>query len=296
MKHYWAKVVAPSEEIGISLTTNLRSKCRFKINECYFTTYKAAFNEFYDCDFFRIDLITQNDRKNAERIMNRAIDLLSYITNAPYELDELEEDSNINITPININSRKIENLKEINDQYKSIRRKKELLENTLRMYSLALKYDMLLGDCEESFFILFRIIEKIAKDEFRIEKESIDIRKSDMRTIIKRIIEKSYGIKMTSEKLDSFAGKLSNKLFNDVFSEVYSIIAWFCRKKNIKYDENVLSKAVSIRNRLAHGEYVHIDSWSEEYNLVRYLANMCIRKKFFRNIQHWYLKVDISSY
>ncbi len=36
---------------------------RFKLNECYFTTYKAAFNEFYDCDFFRIDLITQKDRE-----------------------------------------------------------------------------------------------------------------------------------------------------------------------------------------------------------------------------------------
>lgn len=296
MKHYWANVIVPSEGIGISLTTNLRSKCRFKLNECYFTTYKAVFNEFYDCDFFRIDLITQKDRKNAERIMKRAIDLLSYTVNVPYELDELKEDSNVNITPINVCNKKIENLKEINDQYNRIRGKKELLENTLRMYSLALKYDMLLEDYEESFFILFRIIEKIAKDEFKIEGKSIDIRKSDMRTIIKRIIENSYGIKMTSEKLDGFAGKLSNKLFNDVFSEVYSIIAWFCKKKNIKYDENVLSKAVSIRNRLAHGEYVHIDSWSEEYDLVRYLANMCIRKKFFQNIQHWYLKADISSY
>ncbi len=26
MKHYWAKVIVPSEEIGISLITNLRSK------------------------------------------------------------------------------------------------------------------------------------------------------------------------------------------------------------------------------------------------------------------------------
>ena len=84
MKHYWAKVIVPSEEIGISLITNLRSKCRFKLNECYFTTYKAAFNEFYDCDFFRIDLITQKDRENAERIIKRAIDLLSYIVGATY--------------------------------------------------------------------------------------------------------------------------------------------------------------------------------------------------------------------
>lgn len=294
MKHYWAKVIVPSEEIGISLITNLRSKCRFKLNECYFTTYKAAFNEFYDCDFFRIDLITQKDRENAERIMKRAIDLLSYIVGAPYELDELKEDSNVNITPINASNKKIENLKEINDQYNRIKGKKELLENTLRMYSLALKYDMLLGDCEESFFVLFGIIEKIAKDEFRIEGKSIDIRKNDMRTTVKKIIENSYGIKMTSEKLDSFAGKLSNKLFDDVFAEVYSTIAWFCKRRNIEYDENVLSKAVRIRNKLAHGEYVHIDSWSEEYNLVMYLAGMCIRKKFFRNIRHWYLKVDIS--
>lgn len=65
--------------------------------------------------------------------------------------------------------------------------------------------------------------------------------------------------------------------------------------RGLKYDENILAKAVKIRNKLAHGEYIHIDRKSEEYNLVIELANRCIRKKFFNNVKNCYLEADIVS-
>ena len=298
MKHYRANVVVPNEGNNeISYVIKLKNKCRFELNECYFTMYKSAFDEYSESDYFCIDLVTEKDKKEAENIMRHAIDFLVYITQVPYELEHITEDTNTEIAPIDIgvSRKKILNLKELDCQYKRIRGKKELLQNVLRLYSLALKYIILLEDVEESYFAMFRVIEKIVKDESGIEHATISNGYDDIRNSIKKIAQKSYGIKLTSKKLDAISGTISSELFNNVFSDVYSKIAWFCNKKEIKYDENILAKAVKIRNKLAHGEYIRINRESEEYNLVIELANKCIRKKFFNNIKNCYLEADIES-
>lgn len=298
MTHYRANVIVPNDGNNeFSYVIKLRNKCRFELNGCYFTTHKARLDEFKESDYFCIDLVTEEDKKKAENIMRHAIDFLVYITQVPYELEFMTEDSNRGIMPIAIeaNTQKILKLKELDCQYNRIRRKKVLLENVLRLYAVALKYRVLLEDVEESYFAMFKVIEKIVKDEFKIEHETIPDGYDDINIVIKKTAKKSYGVKLTSERLDSISRTISNELFNTVFSDTYSQIAWFCGKKRIKYDENILAKAVKIRNKLAHGEYIHVDCESEEYNLVIELAHKCIHKKFFNNVKNsCYLEATIE--
>lgn len=298
MKHYWALVEVPNDnENPISFVIKLRSGCRFKLNNCYFTIYKSWYNEFHNSDYFRIDLVIDADEKHAENVMRRSIDLLVYITGVPYELDYLREDIDINIQPINMNmsKEKLSRLALIDAQYNRTRHKKELLENVLRLYSLATKYMILLEDSEEAYFAMFRVIEKIAKDEFGIEHGNVDNGFSVTRSMINNLTQNIYGVKFTSNKLDDLAGNFSATLKDMVFSDIYAKIAWFCGRKNIFFDEGVLSRAVKLRNKHAHGDNVHIDNRSREYDLVLELATKFIYEKFFCNLKHCYLeaKMDI---
>ena len=78
----------------------------------------------------------------------------------------------------------------ISRYYFYTRGKKELLQNVLRLYSLALKYIILLEDVEESYFAMFRVIEKIVKDEFGSEHATISNGYDDIRNSIKKIAKK----------------------------------------------------------------------------------------------------------
>lgn len=82
-------------------------------------------------------------------------------------------------------------------------------------------------------------------------------------------------------------------MWTEVFSDNYSKIAWFCERKNINYDENILSKAVILRNKLAHGENICIDYRSREYDLITKLSYAYIQEKFFYGIKYHCLEADI---
>jgi len=56
-----------------------------------------------DSDFFRIDLVTQEEKEDAENIMRHAVDLLVYVTGVPYEIECLKETFDMQIGPIDIN-------------------------------------------------------------------------------------------------------------------------------------------------------------------------------------------------
>ena len=165
-----------------SFYVQLKNKTRFVLNDCCFIICKELFVPYPDSDSFYVEVI-QCNKKAAEETIKRAVDILIYITGIPYELNELQEDCDTSIQPIDISysREKIERIKSINSQYGKIRSKKELLKNTLRLYALSVKYDLILEDAEEAYFLNFRIIEKIAKDEFAIEKNSINKGKENTR-------------------------------------------------------------------------------------------------------------------
>lgn len=295
-KHYWSYVeVSDDSNNGASFVITLKNKSRFILNGCYFTIYKELFEANPNSDYFIIELVTELARKDAENTMRKAIDFLVYITGVSYELDYLREDSNLTINPIDvcISKEKITRLTSINLQYEKIRKKRELLESVLKLNALATKYALVLEDSEEAYFAWFRVVEKIAKDEYELEHTNIITGYSNIRTMVEKIIHDIYGIKYPSNKLDDLAGKFSAEIKNIVFSDIYSKIAWYCEKKSIPYDENSLLKAVKQRNKLAHGENINIDIDSDEYTLILRLAHRFIYEKFFSKVKKCYLESSI---
>lgn len=293
MRHYWTCIEVPNDQNNeVSFSIRLKNKSRFVLNDCYFTIYKELFEKYPDSDYFHVELVDRCDKKAAKEKIKRAVDLLVYITGIPYELDYVREDDNIIIQPIDISysREKIERISSINLQYGRIRTKRELLENTLRLYALSVKYVSILDDVEDAYFSNFRIIEKIAKDEFSIEKNSINKGHEDIRNMVKKITQEIYGIKVPTNKLDDLSGNLASEMFDTVFSDIYAKIAWFCTRKNIDYEEETLSKAVKIRNALAHGDNVNIIFSSREYKLIAYLSHQFIHEKFFSNIKKCFLE------
>ena len=297
MHHYWTYIEVPNDYSNeVSFFVQLKNGTRFILNDCYFTIYQELFEPQPDSDSFYVELVAQCDKEAAEEKIKRAVELLTYITGIPYELDYLHEDNNICIQPIDINysRKKIERINSINFQYGRIKSKKELLKNTLRLYALSVKYELILDDAEEAYFSQFRIIEKIAKDEFAIEKNSINKGQDNIRDIVKRIIQDNYGIRIPVNKIDDLTGNMVSYVYDMVFSDVYAKIAWFCAKRNIEYEEETLGKAVKIRNALAHGDNIKISDMSKEYKLISRLAHQFIYKKFFNNIKKCYLEAHMK--
>lgn len=295
--------VPNDQDADFSFLIQLKDKCRFILNDCYFTIHKELFVKHPDSDYFDIDLYEQyNDDTEENRIdkakskIQKAVDLLVYITNVPYEMSYIKEDNEILQMPIDTNysRKKIERLNTINSQYGQIQGKRELLENTLRLFALAKKHDFMLEDAEEAYFAYFRIVEKIAKDEFSIECGTINRGNEDIKNMIQKIIAESYKIKLSENKINDLSGNFTKSLFADVFSNIYAKIAWFCARKNIDYNAEELSAAVKIRNALAHGDSVSITTFSKEYKLISELAERFIYQKFFNNIPLCYLESRVS--
>lgn len=297
MHHYWTYIEVPNDHSNeFSFSVEMKNETRFILNDCYFTIYKELFEPYPDSDSFCVELVAQCDKEAAEEKIKRAVELLIYITGVPYELDYLREDDDTFIQPIDISysRKKIERINSINSQYGKIRRKKDLLKNTLRLYALSVKYESILDDAEEAYFSYFRIIEKIAKDEFAIENNSINKGQDNIIDIVKKIIQDSYGIRIPVNKIDDLAGNMVSYVFDMVFSGIYAKIAWFCARSNIEYEEETLGKAVEIRNALAHGDNIKISNMSKEYTLISRLAYQFIYKKFFNNIKKCYLEAHIK--
>lgn len=297
MSHYWTHIEVPNDYSNeFSFSVQLKNGTRFILNDCYFTIHKELFEPYPDSDSFCVELVAQCDKEAAEEKIKRAVELLIYITGVPYELNYLREDDDTFIQPIDISysRKKIERINSINFQYGRIRSKKELLKNTLRLYALSVKYELILDDAEEAYFSCFRIIEKIAKDEFAIEKNSINKGQDNIIDIVKIVIQDSYGIKIPVNKIDDLTGNMVSYVFDMVFSDIYAKIAWFCAKRNIEYEEETLGKAVKIRNALAHGDNIEISNMSKEYILIKQLARQFIYKKFFNKIKTCYLEADMK--
>lgn len=291
MVRYWT-YIRVSDDSEITFVVQLKNRSRFVLNDCYFTIYKELFKRHPDSDYFLVELVGQYDERLAEEKLKRAIELFMYITGVPYEAESLRRSDCIDQDWNNIecSSRKKERIEAIDAQYKRVRKKKDLLINVLKLYAMSLKFASILSDVENAYFSDFRIIEKIVKDEFGIEKNSINKGADDIKSMLNQTIQGKYGIKMAGNKLDKLSGNYSKQIFDEVFSDIYAKIAWYCTRKNIDYDEEILSSAVKIRNKLAHDDNVNIMFDCDEYKLISQLAHEFIHYKFFDNIQKCYLE------
>lgn len=264
----------------------LKENMSFIINDCYFVVKKNHDYGYKESDFLNIAYYSQcKNLSEAKEKIKRTIELFVYMTDIPYDVNSLVMESTENDVPVidmQLSQKKMKKISEINQRYNRIRAKKELLQKVLRMYAIATKEDYLLNENkEDAFFTFFKIIEIIVKDEFSIEKVNIDKGANYTRRYVKQILTNAYGIVTQENRLDDLCGNVGAALFEMVFENIYHKIMWFLKCHNIAGDKDIISKIVSLRNDIAHGEAVYMDNYMQEYHYVINLANKVITAKFF---------------
>lgn len=160
----------------------------------------------------------------------------------------------------------------------------------LQLFAAALKYDFQYNYSDEAFFGYFRIIEKISKDDFEINKVSINKGNQKFKIIIQEILQNNYNVTLSVDKLDNITGIISNNLYEEVFNNVYSKISMCLNNRKIEFDVKKLGEIIHLRNALAHGDIVDMEKHVDELNTVRTITTSLIKFKFFSNVQRVWLE------
>ena len=166
----------------------------------------------------------------------------------------------------------------------------------MQIYSAAIKLECIFGLNEDTYFNLFKVIEVIVKDDFRIEKDNgkLDKGSEKIKEFINHIHKSTYKISIDDETLKKIIGETTSTLFEASFYGINPKISWYLNRNGISMDANLLKRATSLRNDIAHGEYVEILKMTDEYSAVMRLSKMCIWKKFFKEINNLSIQSTIK--
>ena len=261
----------------------LKKNMFFLLAGCYFSLQK----EYGESDSVMIRCFQRNrNREEAVQKVRYAMEYFIFLTGAPYDTNDYLIESTEMTLPyidINLSRKRMLELQVADNAYRRIRKKKELLENALHLYSTAVKLNFLFDEkqCEDAFFAFFKVIEIIVKDDFLIEKNNIERKNDLMQAYVTKILHNIYNIETANEKLLDISGKRGKILFDIVFDGIYHKIIWFSKKHNIKIDCNKLSTIVKVRNAIAHGDKVSFEEYLEEYRYTVFLSRQVILAKFF---------------
>lgn len=268
----------------------LKENMYFQIGECYFLIKKNHDHTFKQSDVLQVSCyLDKKDLEGAEIKVKQAIELFVFMTDIPFTTNcVIKESVDNNIPNVNyqISKKKMLQIQKVNDNYCRIRGKKELLRNVLKLYAAALKQSYLLDDnTEDAFFTFFKIIEIIVQDEFEMEKIRLDNGVSFRRKSIEKMILNSYGIRTQENRLDELCGIVGKCLYKNLFDNIYHKILWFAKEKGMKVDIDIVSNMVSLRNEIAHGEPVSMESHIDEYRYILKLVDKIIDAKFFVGVK-----------
>lgn len=265
----------------------LKENMNFIIGGCYFLIKKNHDYSFIISDKLIISCYSHNkNKKEATEKIRYALEYFIFLTGVPYETNgTVTESIEISLPSVDINLSKIKMLKiqDAENAYQRIRAKKKLLQNSLHLFSTGTRLNYLFNeiDCEDAFFTFFKIIENIVKDDFSIEKANISRGTSLTQEYLSSILNNSYNIQTTTERLLDICGKIENIIFDTVFDGIYHKIIWFSKKHNIAIDCNILSKIVNMRNKIAHGDKIVFEQCINEYKYTIDLTHKIILAKFF---------------
>ena len=257
----------------------LMPNTEFEILKCRYTYIKKAGLDSY----FLISYYTQEDNLNkAEKIIKDSLNLIIFLTNVPFSSEGIRK-CEVNLIPNIRNNRSAKKVKAIallNEELSQIRKKRGMFENCMKLYATGVQFLYTDSFLEESFMCFFKIVEIIAKDEYRLSNNRNCKRNS--KSIILNMLPKvlsCYGVMYPENKLDELAGEISNKIYTKVFDEIYAKIAWTCTHYGIRYDFKMLKEMVKSRNTFAHGENANMDL--DKCGKVLDLAKKFVKKKFF---------------
>lgn len=286
-------LVNDNYSIGISL----KSGITFKFQDCYCRFRRTVMKDSGDVwERMIVSYYTdiKCDEKSTQKI-RRCLDLLSFIFLIPFHYDAIQcEEVNVIEETVSSNTdKKIIQLQEISDKVDRFRKSKNRFFDVLAIFKKGIQYGFMDGFIEEAYLYYFKSIENIAKEYFAKEaKDKLDINKEELENILLKIFEKNFGIIYSDNKIKDIAGVMKRKLINISSEDIYSKISFFCNKNKIRIDYNLLGRAVSLRNKIAHEDNVNIDNYNEEYSFILILSREIIAKKYFGKN---YKKVHIKS-
>lgn len=287
------------EELGgdeFALGLSLKSGIAFKFQECY-----CSFKRVVDgADIFERLTVSHyinniEEKESSEIKIKRCLDLLSFIFYIPLpniygdckECEVIEELDSI------CSNNKIEKLNEIDSIVNRFRRTKDRFFDVLEIFRKGMRYNFMLDFQEEAYLYYFKAIENVVKDYFDKEgKDKLSVNDDKVKAFLKSIFSKELNVVYSDSKLEDLVGKFKRLLIKSCSEDVYSKISFFCNKNNIKVDYNLLGKAVTLRNKIAHEENVNIQEFTDEYKLILLLSRDVIAKKYFGES---YKKIAIES-
>lgn len=294
MIKFYGEVTVPQRDndYGVSYRVKLKHNAGFWLTDCYLCMSKNSEDEFIESDSFVISYFAKDDdKKFAEQKIIKAMNLLVYLTRIPYELENISkiECDTLPNSNVVISKRKTEMIDKVNETYSRIKTKKSLLAESLQLFSSALKYDYQFNYNDDAFFSYFRIIEKISKDDFEINKISIDKGKDKIQIVIQELMRENYNVTLSNNNLENVTGEISKSLYEKVFNNIYSKISMCLNKRCIVFDPERLGEVVKLRNKLAHGDLIDMEEYATEVSFVRNISISLIKHKFFGKIKKVYL-------
>lgn len=275
----------------------LKSGAKFKVLNCYLQLIRG--NDGRDGERLLVDYLTESKNKDeAKTNIENSLNFLSYLTEIPleeYYIDEaqhIEGDYDINVTE---NYKKIRHVEDLNNSILNLNQsEKKLFYHNLKLLRAAQKYHYVYGFSEDSFINFFKIIENIATAEYESKEKlyKIDSNKYDLNKVIEELLENNFNIKYPDSKIKNITKSVESQINKLAKDGVFFNISIFARERNIPIDQEILHKAIKVRNKISHGDYVKEENIDEVYSEVAYLAYNFISYKF---LNHKYKDVSIDS-
>lgn len=284
----------PNFKFGLSLESNTR----FKFSDCYYI-FKRGNNghqsETLSVSFYSIT----NDDEAAENKINSSLLSFTFFTTIPFKLDlPMYRENTDEIPTVEANTDKIKKIVLIDTKINQLNNKKGLYKNVISTYNTGLKF-LLIGNLgEESLLNFFKVIERIAVDDWECNNERIPVLTEfkqhpiDLKPVIKNYLYKKYEMTYSATKLNNITNYISALIDQAINKDIYSKIAYSARLHGISINFDELSIIVKLRNKIAHGNPADMSKNEEYCQQCFLLCQDFISKKFFDKL---YKDIEFSS-
>lgn len=261
----------------------LQSGTRFKLINCY-VEFKRG-NRGRNSERLNIQYYSNtDDKRNAEKEIGRCIDCLTFLFNIPLGLNRYINKKEVEeyLLEENLKSKiKVERIEQISSKIVRFKGVKDLFYYNIKMFSMALNHNYTYGYNEHSYLDFFKIIENIANDEFRMNKQNLKFNNDNVKTILEKLFKDTFKVKFTEDKIEDITGKVTKYLLGLSTNNTYFNIYWFLTKHKIGIESELLKEIIEIRNCIAHGQDIEFKKFKNCYGKVMELSAESISMKFF---------------
>ena len=238
------------------------------------------------------------DKRSAENNIENMLEVLSYMLRFPLECELYISEKEINNIPNfekTIGYSKLNSIELLNNEIQRFSKIKPLFMHNIKLVNVAQKYNYMYGFSEEAFLNYFKIIENISVYKYNIDlkKKKLSLKNQNMDIFLKNTIEESLEIKYPDDKIKDITQKLESIIINLATDGIFYKISAFCKVYNIDVNPNILHKAIKVRNKIAHGNYVTKEEIAAVYIDIANLSYEFISYNFFNKS---YSSISIDSH